>query len=395
MIRSLFLVALSVVIASCGGDKQILEVKAPADRDMIEEVVEFTLDNPEEYVVYDWDDNEVTSQVTHDGKLIFQASVEAGGSQKFYISKGERAEYAPIACGNIYPEKLHDVAWENDKIGFRAYSKDYIRLGSTLYGYDIFTKRGKEPILPELYYLESNPETVRLKKLYKETNDKEAYDKVVLKTSYHLDHGKGMDYYPVGPTLGCGTSALAVKGEVFYPKFYAKQEILDNGPLRFTVRLEYDPVMIAGDEVVEERVVSLDAGSHFNKIRVQYHGLTKPTPVMIGLVLHDEAEVHQITGNSVAYADPMHSSGWQIYNSVIFHAGMRGNILLFDDEERAQRAGAYGHIFAGSIYQPETTLTYYMGAGWNGWEVPTPEDWFEIVNREVKRLLPEVERIEL
>lgn len=364
----------------------MLEVNAPANRDMVEEVVEFSVENPQERVVYDSQNNIIPSQITYDGKLIFQASVEAGESEKFFLRKGVREEYAPISCGKFYAEKLNDIAWENDKIGFRTYSKEYIRLGSKLYGYDIFTKRGKEPVLPELYYLESNPETVRLKNLYK-GKDKVAYDKLILKTSYHLDHGKGMDYYPVGPTLGCGTSALVIDGKTIYPTFYSKYEILDNGPLRFTVRVEYDPVLMAVEQVIEERTISLDAGTHFNKIEVRYRGVTKPTKAIIGLVLHDEAEFYEITDNSIAYADPMHSSGWQIFNSVIFDDGMVGVVDLFDEAERKSHGGAFGHLQAETTYIPNTTLTYYMGAGWNGWGVPTHDDWFEIVKSERIRLL--------
>ncbi|MFR9620979.1 MAG: DUF4861 family protein [Rikenellaceae bacterium] len=386
MKRILFLAAMSLTLASCGCGADALVVTAPADRDMVEEVVEFEVENPEAYVVYDADKNVVTSQITTDGKLLIQASVEAGESAKFYLQKGEREEYAQVACGNFYPEKLEDVAWENDKIGFRVYAKTYIELGSKLYGYDIFSKRGKEPVLPHLYYLETNEETTRLKKLYKDNQVE--YDKLIREISYHLDHGRGMDYYPVGPTLGCGTAALVVDGKTIYPTFYAKHKILENGPLRFKVWLEFDPVMIDGEEVVEERVITLDAGSHFNKIEISYRGLTKPTKVIAGLVLHDEAEVYEINENSVAYADPFHASGWQIYNSLIFDGKeMKGRVDLFDEAGRAAHGGAFGHLQIEGTYKPNSTFTYYMGAGWNGWLVETSKDWFKIVNDEVKRLM--------
>lgn len=360
-------------------------MNAPADRDMIKEVVEFTVANPAECVVYDCQDNIVPSQVTYDGKLIFQATVDAGMSKKFYRRKGVREDYQPIACGAFRPEKLDDIAWENDKIGFRAYAKEYIKLGSKLYGYDIFSKRGAEPVLDEFYWLETNPTTIRLKELYKD--DPVAYDKLIREISYHLDHGKGMDYYPVGPTLGCGTAALVVDNKTIYPTYYSKFEILDNGPLRFTLRLIFDPVVIAGEQVIEERLISLDAGTHFNKIEVKYNGLTKPTKVIVGLVLHDEAEKYEITENSIAYIDPFHSSGWQIYNSVIFDNSMKGVLDLFDAAGREAHGGAFGHLQAESTYMPNSTLTYYMGAGWNGWEVATADDWFQLVARERVRLI--------
>ena len=60
--------------------------------------------------------------------------------------------------------------------------------------------------------------------------------------SYHIDHGNGLDYYKVGPTLGAGTSALLANDSIVYPYCYKDYQILDNGPLRFTVKLVYNPL---------------------------------------------------------------------------------------------------------------------------------------------------------
>ena len=60
--------------------------------------------------------------------------------------------------------------------------------------------------------------------------------------SYHVDHGNGMDCYSVGPTLGGGTAALMVDSTIIYPYCYENYKILNNGPLRFTVKLTYAPL---------------------------------------------------------------------------------------------------------------------------------------------------------
>ncbi len=83
-----------------------------------------------------------------------------------------------------------------------------------------------------------------------------------------------MDCYAVGPTLGCGTAALMDGDEIIYPWCYSTYEILDNGPLRFTVKLEFTPMVVRGDSsVVETRVISLDAGSYLNKTVISYTNL--------------------------------------------------------------------------------------------------------------------------
>ncbi len=378
MVKQLTLILAFFGLVSCCGDELVIEVSNDTKYDKVAQVVEYTVDDAESLVVYDADGNEIPSQVVHTGNLIFQATVKAGESAKYYLRRGEKSDYADVACGRHYHEKMGDLAWENDKISFRAYGKPYEEIGSTLYGYDIFTKRGAEPVLPDLYGPEIDVDNVaNYKALLKSDPEEAAY---FIKTiSYHLDHGKGMDYYVVGPTLGCGTSALVTDGVNNYQTYFSTFEILDNGPLRFTVTLDYDPVMIAGVPVVEKRKISLDAGTNFNKIEVVYEGVKEPTKVIAGLVLHDQARHHQITESSVAYIEPMHDSGWQTYNAVIFDKSMKGVVDMFDDAQRKAHGGAYGHIQAEGIYNPGDTLTYYMGAGWNGWEFTNLEEWFDLV----------------
>ncbi len=386
--RKYLLFIVSFCIVACTSNSYVLEVTAPTDSEITNRVYEVAVDDLSQITVFDSHGVETPSQITYDGKLLILANVKAGATEKYRVSQSAPSEYPTIACGKLYPEKLDDLAWENDKIAFRIYGKPNIEEGNKLYGYDIFTKRGENPVLEDIYAPEIDPfnaaEMVRLREV---DVDMVAYEEFIRPLSYHLDHGKGMDYYAVGPTMGCGTAALVVDGKSIYPTYYAKQEILDNGPLRFTARVEFDPVEINGEEVTEQRTITLDAGTHFNKIDVQYLGLSKPTDVVVGIVLHDAAKNHQITDNSIAYIEPMHSVGWQTYNAVIFDpAKMSAKIDLFDDAERAAHGGAFGHIQAEGKYSPESTLTYYMGAGWNGWEVFTPEAWYEIVNKESKNL---------
>ncbi|MFR9521584.1 MAG: DUF4861 family protein [Rikenellaceae bacterium] len=374
----IILLSLSIISSCC--NHSTLKVAAPADSDIINAVYEIKIDELGPFVVTNQQGVEVPSQLTYDGKLLLLANIEAGTTQKYRVKKGIPLEYQPLVAGLFYPQKLNDLAWENDKIGFRAYGTPNAEVGNKLYGYDIFTKRGKDPVLEDIYAPEIDPfnaaEMVRLR----ESGDMVAYEEFIRPLSYHLDHGKGMDYYPVGPTMGCGTAALVVGGQTIYQTYHSSHKILDNGPLRVTLQVGFDPIEIDGEMVTEERIITLDAGTHFNRIDVRYHGLTKPTKLAVGIVLHDQALHHQITDNSIAYVEPMHSVGWQIYNAVIFGDDMKGIVDLFTPEQREAHGGAYGHIQAEGIYIPDSTLTYYMGAGWNGWEVFTKEAWYKIVN---------------
>ncbi len=354
-----------------------------SDIDRPAEVVEIEgLDNPEEFIVLGEDGYEVPSQVTYDGKLLLQANVAAGSSQNFKLVKSERRmPFTPIATGRIYPERIDDIAWESDKIGYRVYSKKAGEDGWRLFGYDIFTKIGERPVLDDLYAAETNLHDRALVLELAKTDPKASqtlYDAI----SYHINHGQGMDYYPVGPTLGCGTSALVVDGVVHYPEYFRSYEILDEGGLRFTFKITFDPIVVGDDSVVEERIISLDAGQHFNKIEVNYKNLTTPRKVIVGLVMHDEGEVSQIEPRSIAYAEPAHSSfGWQTYVAAIFPETMTPRFGLFSDSERAAR-GATGHLQTEGVANPDESISYYMGAGWNRWIFTSADEWFDYVKQQ-------------
>ena len=127
----------------------------------------------------------------------------------------------------------------------------------------------------------------QIKVLQAESNE------VDILTSFHLDHGNGLDPYRVGATLGLGAPSLMVGKNQVLPYCYKDYRILDNGPLRFTVELTYNPSTV-GDmkNVVEHRIISLDKGSNFNKMTVWYDGLTHATDFATGFPIHELSLIH-------------------------------------------------------------------------------------------------------
>ena len=134
-------------------------------------------------VVRDVSNIERPSQWTHDGKLLLDVHVRPNSQTTFNIQLGTPAAILSTVGGRQYPDRLDDIAFENDRIGFRIYGPALQKRGEKGYGYDLWVKRTNELILEELY-----------------RNDP--------RLSFHLDYGKGVDCFAVGPTLGCGTPAL-------------------------------------------------------------------------------------------------------------------------------------------------------------------------------------------
>ena len=372
----LFAVAL-IGFASCADSKQSMTVTVTnslaleragemVEVPMSDVVAKLKLADTAQIVVLDVDGQQVPYQVTYDEKVVFPVTVGANSAITYTIQPGTPAPFDVIACGKYYPERLDDVAWENDLGGFRAYGPALQARGERGFGYDLFTKYNTtEPILESLYAEELNPE-------------KRAKIAELKKT----DHGYGMDCYAVGPTLGAGVAALMAGDTIIYPYCYRTQEILDNGPLRFTVKLEFNPLVVRGDSnVVETRVISLDAGSYLNKTVVSYTNLKEAMPVTTGLVLRepDGAVVADAANGYITYVDPTtdrSGANGKIFVGAAFPAQVKeAKVVLLSEKEKKDRGGADGHVLAISEYEPGSEYTYYWGSAWDKAAIKTPDAW--------------------
>lgn len=331
-------------------------------------------------VVLNADGQQVPYQITYDEKLIFPATVAANGNAVYTIKPGIPNDVEVKACGKHYPERLDDIAWENDLVAFRAYGPALQARGERGFGYDLFTKYNTtEPVLESMYAQELNKETrARIAELRK--TDPKAAGELGRSISYHIDHGYGMDCYAVGPTLGAGVAALMENDTIVYPWCYKDYEILDNGPLRFTVKLVFHPLTVKGDTtVVETRVITLDAGSHLNKTAVSYSNLKETLPIAAGIVLHepDGAVVANAADGYITYVDPTNGpdNGKILMGVAVPTVVKEAKTVLFSEQEKQQRNNADGHVLAISDYEPDSQYIYYWGFAWDKADIKTPEAW--------------------
>lgn len=331
-------------------------------------------------VVLNADGKQVPYQITYDGKVIFPAAIAAGGTATYTIQTGTPEAFDVKACGRCYPERMDDMAWENDLVAFRAYGPALQAKGERGFGYDLFTKYNTtEPILEAMYAKELDKETLAKIAELKKTDPKAAAE-LSRERSYHIDHGYGMDCYAVGPTLGAGVAALMVNDTIIYPWCYKNQEILDNGPLRFTVKLEFTPLTVKGDStVVETRLITLDAGSHLNKTAVSYSNLKETLPIVAGIVLHepDGAVVADAANGYITYVDPTTGpDNGKIFMGAAVPAVVKdAKTVLFSEKEKKERNNADGHVLAVSDYEPGSEYVYYWGFAWDKADIKTADAW--------------------
>ena len=83
-------------------------------------LIQDKLDGTSTFFITDADGKEVPSQLTYDGKLIFPIGVPAKGKVVYYAKKGQPGAYEPKVFGRQYPERVDDMAWENDRVAFRC-----------------------------------------------------------------------------------------------------------------------------------------------------------------------------------------------------------------------------------------------------------------------------------
>lgn len=389
MIRIIYKTISTVVsillLAGCCNCVYTVTVTNPTDSDRHPEMVELNLQDlglaeGETFIVKDAAGAEVPYQITYDGKVIFQVVMKGGQKQIFKVCKGTPSEYESLVFGKHYAEKDDDFAWENDKVGFRVYGHKL----DVASGYDLFCKRGTHlPVLEKLYKNEvySSDAWKRYYEL-EAVSAEEAFRFKMDTLSFHVDRGYGMDVYAVGPTLGAGIAALIDNEVISYPYCYKTYEILDEGPLRFTVKFTFRPIACGDDkDVLETRVITLDAGSHLNRTSVSYANLTFTKEIVAGIILREDGGRWAADAEKgyISYPAPTqnHDTRKVVDNGIIYV----GHVYP-DDVKVAHES--HGHILTRSDYSPESEFVYYWGFGWDHSDILTHEQWNEYLEAYAK-----------
>lgn len=333
----------------------------------------------EQMIVTDADGREIPSQKTYDGKLIFQCGVGAKARSVYYVKEGTPQQYEPRVFGRQFPERVDDIAWENDLVAFRCYGPALQRSGERAWGYDIWNKRTDRLVVNDRYANELDPEVSHVCAKLRRSGQNDLADDLYNAVSYHVDHGNGMDCYKVGSTLGAGTTAVLAgpQRDIVYPRCYVSYEILDRGPLRFTVRLVYEPREIDGQTLTETRLVSLDAGSQLNRAVITYEGQKAPVSVATGIVVHKENPSAYVLNQRAGYmgyedlGDPnQYKEKYRSRQNKDFGQIYVGAVYAQAPQSMEFRAGeglpgATGHILGISQLRPSASYTYYFGSGWS------------------------------
>ena len=355
----------------------------------------------EAYIVKNKRGQQIGSQITHDGFLLIDASVRPHGAATYYVSIGKPYQQKVWTTGALYKIRKDDIAWENDRCAYRVYGPSLQKTGERSFGTDIWVKNTPDTVVYERYVKDRNgnikgdkidakvralqkqekaeKNTAKAAALAKQIKALQAESRETdILTSFHLDHDNGLDPYRVGATLGLGAPSLMVGKNQVLPYCYKDYRILDNGPLRFTVELTYNPSTVGNmKNVVEHRIISLDKGSNFNKMTVWYDGLTTPTDFATGFPIHEEdTESKTFAKDYVSYADPTDNievNNSQVFVGVLFPEGIDNTYYQLFDKKHD---GAIGHALGLKRgLKNQQQYSYYFGAAWSKYDVKSHAEW--------------------
>lgn len=338
-----------------------------------------------EFIVFDAGGLEVPYQLSSDGKVLIEAGVRPKGTQTFNIRRGTPKVYKTVCYGRIFPERKDDFAWENDRGAYRVYGPALQKTGEKSYGVDVWTKNTPELVLDQRYWIEDVVMMPAVEKLRKE--NRQRGDSLYRLNSYHNDHGRGSDLYRVGATLGCGTPALIVDDELVYPYCFKTYRILDEGPLRFSVQLDYESKVIGEDTITEHRIITLDKGSNFNRSTVWYDGFTTVVELATGVVVHQEDRNSVVLAKDyVHYADPTDNipvNNCQLFVAALFPDGVNETAIR---QFKKLDSGAVGHALGIVDNYSGLPYTYYFGSAWSKFDVRTQAEWQQRIDWKLRNV---------
>ena len=362
MKKLFFLISAFVGLLSCESGLNIsIENPSNFDRSEIVEIPTeklMTLSAGKAYIVTNNTGDKIPSQLTYNGKLIFQINIKAKETISYAIKAGVPEIYPAKTYGRFIPERKDDFAWENDRVAFRIYGPALIAVDGPSNGLDFWYKKTNELIIDKWYK-----------------------DDLAGVKSYHDDHGEGLDDYKVGRTLGGGMMAPFVNDSLYLNDNFTEQEILENGPLRTTFKLKYKDITVDGKTFTESRTFSIDAGSQLTKV-IQEYGTKDNIKVAAGIIKRAEYDhaysAYTDKGTAaILYEDSSSEKAGKVFIGMVFPKGIEEVITNTTTitHPKTRREETHSHVLGVMTYHPEQPITYYTGFGWDKFGFPTIGDF--------------------
>jgi hypothetical protein len=300
-------------------------------------------------------------------RLLLLVHLPARGQERIrFRSDPNAAQQRAQVFGRAAPERLDDFAWENEEVAYRIYGPALQATGEISSGIDVWSKRVPNLVIDTFYRRAVEAER---------TNNPDL--------SYHIDNGQGLDSYDVGPTRGCGGTAVFADGRFIVSKNYTSVRILDNGPIRFSFELSYASWKANGIEVSETKRITLDAGTHLNRVESTYTFQAAATlELAAAIAVHEGASAEFPVAGSIA-------SVWDTPQNP--SAGKIATGLVALPTEHARTLVAAGHAAMVFTRHSGEPFIYFAGSGWSKADMPTKQDWNNYLKLQLNMLQHPIE----
>ena len=285
----------------------------------------------------------------------FLVLVKVPAHATLHLTFQREAHPAPVEAlvfGREAPERKDDYAWENQLVAYRVYGPALQATGEITSGIDVWSKRVPNFVIDTFYKRDAEGQLTKNKAL-----------------SYHKDNGQGLDSYEVGPSRGCGGTAVFEDGKLYVSKNYTSLKQLSTGPIRFAFELSYAPWEANGIEVTETKRITLDAGSRLNRIDSTFtFAGGKTLDVAAGLAVHKGADPEQLEDGRVL-------SVWDTPQDPTAGRIATGMVSLDEHRSIVGTGVEAGHALMIFRVKSGQTFHYAAGSGWSKADMPTQQAW--------------------
>lgn len=242
-------------------------------------------------------------------------------------------------------ERKEDIAWENDRVAFRIYSR--LIGDKRMSGVDYWAKSVDYSIIDGWY-----------------KNDSEG-------RSYHHDYGEGCDFYTVGKNCGLGGSAIYVDGRLVPSQTYANYRINRNDNDHIDFLLQYQPFEAGGVTFYDTKRIEMVLGTNYYKVTQTVESSNGEDLVLaVGLSTfgNEEVKIQKDKGLVSVVEEIAAPEGAVIYNldnekmtSLTLHSAIVANPSAVMD---ITKIGSNEVVLL--KVRSNQPVVYYVGAGWTG-----------------------------
>jgi hypothetical protein len=257
---------------------------------------------------------------------------------------------APCVYARFVPERLDDMAWENDRIAHRMYgfalnspAADVVHERLRGSGIDVWGKRVTYPIVDRWY--------------------SKGHDQ------FHKDgEGEGLDLYSIGGSRGDGGTGVWDGTKLWTSDNFVGQQVLSNGPRRAAFTLTYAPWDAGAiGKVQETKQFTVDCGVNFDAVSSTFDFVSAEAVVGLGLSDHPQEKGFPA---GVLTQDPQ--GRWMSLWEENKDGGLGVAVILaggaesagFAHEDPPKTPGIGNHLMLVKA-RDGVAVRYFIGAGWN------------------------------